>query len=80
MTSAISKPPVRIVEDNVTALAMYAMTLVMAWMPSAGGHKHSSELKQCGFESWFAQPSNLVPDPVNPWQSRDSDNNLTCLH
>jgi hypothetical protein len=30
---AISKLPVRIVEDNVTALAMYAMTLVTAWMP-----------------------------------------------
>jgi hypothetical protein len=30
---AMSKPPVRIVEDSVTALAMYAMTLVTAWMP-----------------------------------------------
>jgi hypothetical protein len=29
---ASSKPPVRIVEDNVTALVMYAMTLVTAWM------------------------------------------------
>jgi hypothetical protein len=28
-----SKPPVRIVEDNVTASATYAMTLVTAWMP-----------------------------------------------
>jgi hypothetical protein len=33
MTSVHSKPPVRIVEDNVTALAMYAVTLVTAWMP-----------------------------------------------
>jgi hypothetical protein len=30
---ASSKPPVHIVEDGVTALATYAMTLVMAWMP-----------------------------------------------
>jgi hypothetical protein len=30
---AISKTPVRIVEDNVTELVTYAMTLVMAWMP-----------------------------------------------
>jgi hypothetical protein len=29
---ANSKPPVRIVEDGVTALVMYAMTLVTAWM------------------------------------------------
>jgi hypothetical protein len=30
---ASSEPPVRIVEDSVTALATYAMTLVPAWMP-----------------------------------------------
>jgi hypothetical protein len=30
---AISKPPVRIVEDNITALATYAMTLVTDLMP-----------------------------------------------
>jgi hypothetical protein len=29
---ASSKPPVHIVEDSVTALATYAMTLVTAWM------------------------------------------------
>jgi hypothetical protein len=30
---ASSKPPVPIFEDNVTALATYAMALVPAWMP-----------------------------------------------
>jgi hypothetical protein len=30
---ASSEPPVRIVEDSVTALATCAMTLIPAWMP-----------------------------------------------
>jgi hypothetical protein len=30
---ASSKPPVHIVEDDVTAIATYAMPLITAWIP-----------------------------------------------
>jgi hypothetical protein len=55
---ASAKPPVRIVEDSVTASATYAMTLITACyavttqrgFASAGGHKHSAGLNTvCGF-------------------------------
>jgi hypothetical protein len=50
-----SKPPVRIVEDSITASATYAMTLVTAWMPQRdllvpAGTGTWLDWIQCGFK------------------------------